>query len=221
MTAPSSKLRVETLVEPMFGENGFVLSVRDGGPCWIIDPGLPPQCEEILAFIKKHRLTVAAVVLTHGHADHIAGLDHILHDWPDAQVMIGREDDLMLTNANANLSAAFGVGLVAPRGADAFLDPGAKLELDGLAWEVLDTSGHTAGGRSFYCPAAGVVITGDALFAGSIGRTDFPGGSERLLIRNIRERLLTLPDKTVVYSGHGPTTTIGQEKRTNPFVGDD
>jgi len=221
MSANPSDIRIETFVEPMFGENGFVISVQDGGPCWIVDPGFPPQCEEILMYITRHQLKPAAIVLTHGHADHIAGVEHILRDWPDLPIWIGREDDRMLIDAHANLSAPFGVCLRAPKSADKFLDPGAKLELDGTVWYVLDTSGHSPGGRSLYCPKAGAVVVGDALFAGSVGRTDFPGSDGARLVRNIREQLFALPDKTVVYSGHGPTTTIGREKRTNPFVGKD
>ena len=211
-------IRIETFLEAMFGENCFVVSVRDGGPCWIIDPSFPPQPEEVLAYVAGHKLQPAALVLTHGHADHIAGVEHILHDWPELPVLIGREDDAMLTDANANLSAPFGVQLVTPKPADTHLEPGQTLELDGTRWDVLDTAGHSPGGRSFYCAEAGVVIVGDALFAGSIGRVDFPGSDAEQLLGNIRNHLFSLPDETVVYTGHGPTTTIGHEKRTNPFV---
>jgi hydroxyacylglutathione hydrolase len=221
MTDKPSDVKIETFLDRMFAENCFVVWVREGGPCWIVDPGFPPQCQEALAFIQTHRLKPAALMLTHGHADHIAGVEHILLDWPEVPIVIGQEDDVMLLDSDANLSAPFGIRLKTPRSADRFLEPGATLDLDGSAWQVLDTSGHSPGGRSLYCPSAGAVIVGDALFAGSIGRTDFPGSNGHLLIRNIREHLLTLPEETVVYSGHGPTTTIGYEKRTNPFVGDD
>jgi hydroxyacylglutathione hydrolase len=218
MTDQATELQIETFVEAMFGENAFVVYLRDGGTCWVIDPSFPPQCQEILSYIADHDLTLAAIVLTHGHADHIAGVEQVLHAWPDAPVWIGQEDDVMLTDANANLSAPFGVQLVMPKSADMHLEHGQLLELDGTKWQVLDTSGHSPGGRSFYCTEAGVVIVGDALFAGSIGRVDFPGSNGPLLLSNIRNHLYTLPDETVVYTGHGPTTTIGHEKRYNPFV---
>jgi len=218
MSSGTVKVKIETFVERMFGENCLVVYTHQGGPCWVIDPGFPPQCEEVLDFIAKHKLTPAAVVLTHGHADHIAGVEHILIDHPDCPVWIGEGDDAMLTNAHANLSAPFGMHMVAPKPADAHLVPGSKLSLDGTTWQVLDTSGHSPGSRSFYCPEAKVVIVGDALFAGSIGRTDFPGADGETLLRNIRQSLFTLLDETVVYSGHGPTTTVGREKRTNPFL---
>ena len=123
----------------------------------------------------------------------------------------------MLTDATANLSGPFGMPItVAP--ADELINPGDELAMGELTWRVLDTSGHTEGGVSFHCPAAGVVITGDALFAGGIGRTDFPGGDMQRLADSIRNNLYTLPPETKVYPGHGPESTIGNEKRLNPFV---
>ncbi|MBN1346887.1 MAG: MBL fold metallo-hydrolase [Phycisphaerae bacterium] len=218
MNRERTTLQIETFVEAMFGENSFVISARDGGSCWIIDPSFPPQCQEATAYIAERGLALAAIVLTHGHADHIAGIEHVLHDWPEAPIWIGAEDDIMLTDARANLSAPFGISLVMPKSAEAHLDPGQTLELDGTRWQVLDTSGHSPGGRSLYCAEAGVVFVGDALFAGSIGRVDLPGSDGDQLLGNIRRNLYTLPDETVVYTGHGPTTTIGVEKTSNPFV---
>ena len=98
------------------------------------------------------------------------------------------------------------------------LPHGATLELDSTRWQVLDTCGHSPGGRSLYCSELGVVFVGDALFAGSIGRVDFPHSNGDQLIRNLREKLMMLPDKTRVISGHGPETTIGHERQTNPFI---
>lgn len=218
MNREQSTLQIETFLEPMFGENCFVISVRDGGACWIVDPSFPPQVEEVVTYVKSRDLTPAAIVLTHGHADHIAGVEHILQEWPDTPVWIGEEDDKMLTDPNANLSAPFGVQLITPKSADRHLTHGQKLELDGTTWEVLDTSGHSPGGRSLYCAEARAVFVGDALFAGSIGRVDFPGSDGDQLLENIRNHLYRLPDETVVYAGHMETTTIGREKASNPFV---
>jgi glyoxylase-like metal-dependent hydrolase (beta-lactamase superfamily II) len=123
----------------------------------------------------------------------------------------------MLSDAAFNLSAPFGLPIVAPP-PDELIEPGEVIEIGPSRWEVLDTSGHTPGGVSFYCAAAGVVIVGDALFAGSIGRCDIPGASEQRLLRNIREKLLSLPEATRVLPGHREETTIGREKRTNPYL---
>ena len=126
----------------------------------------------------------------------------------------------MLTDASANMSAALGFGIVASPPEKA-LSPGDRLDLAGLRWKALDVAGHSPAGLAYYCEQVGVVITGDALFAGSIGRYDFPGSSGPKLLANIRQHLLTLPDDTVVYSGHGPATTIGEERDSNPFLNEE
>jgi len=128
----------------------------------------------------------------------------------------GGEADL-LTDAEKNLSALCGFDItVSP--ADELVEPGQALTLGELSWTLLDTSGHSPGGMSFYCAQAGVVLTGDALFASSIGRTDIPGASQAALLGHIQANLLTLPDDTRILPGHGAATTIGHEKRTNPFL---
>jgi len=216
-----SRLTIKVFVESMFAENGYVVSVptADGEHVgWVIDPGLGRQPEQILAYIQEQRVRVEKIVLTHGHADHVAGVDAVRAAHPGAAVLIGAEDRQMLADAWANLSAPFGFEVTLKTEADGNLSPGMELLLGDTKWEVLDTSGHSPGGRSLYCGSAGVVFTGDALFAGSIGRTDFPGANAEQLIANIRGRLYTLPADTVVYSGHGPTTTIGNERKSNPFV---
>jgi glyoxylase-like metal-dependent hydrolase (beta-lactamase superfamily II) len=126
----------------------------------------------------------------------------------------------MMTDPQLNLSGPFGFQVVLKTPAGGNLEPGMELVLEHTRWVVLDTSGHSPGGRSLYCPQGGVVFSGDALFAGSIGRTDFPGSDHGRLIANIRRHLLTLPEETVVYSGHGPATTVGNERKWNPYVAD-
>ena len=215
------RLEVETFVEATFGENAYVLSTigADGKAVgWVIDPSFEPQAEQLLQYVAERDIRLTRVLLTHGHVDHIAGLDAVHRAWPEAEVLIGRPDEPMLTDANRNLSGPFGMPVSLATAATGDLAPGATLDLGPLNWQVLDTAGHSPGGRSVYCAEAGVVFTGDALFAGSIGRTDFPGSSHFTLIRHIREHLLTLPPETVVYSGHGPATTIANERKFNPYV---
>jgi hydroxyacylglutathione hydrolase len=211
-------LNVETFVEPMFQENALLLWPQGKTDCWLVDPGFDPQDEALAAEVEQHHLTPKAILLTHCHADHLAGVRALQQRLPATPLWAPRDEEHMLGDANANLSAPFGFGVTAPP-ADRLLKPGEQLQLGPLAWNVLDVGGHSPGGLAFYCPAAGIVVVGDALFAGSIGRHDFPGSSQRRLLRNIREHLLTLPPETIVYSGHGPTTTIAREKRYNPFVG--
>jgi glyoxylase-like metal-dependent hydrolase (beta-lactamase superfamily II) len=214
----TNKLRIHITNDDVYMENGYTVSLRDSGPCWVIDPGLPPQASEILEHIRNHKLTPAAIVLTHAHADHIAGVDEVREAYPKLPVYLAREEWPALTQPKHNLSAyvgqSFATRVTDPRD----LPHGSALELDGTKWKVLDVSGHSPGGRALYCAELKMVIVGDALFAGSVGRVDFPHSSGDQLMRNIKGNLLTLPDDTRVLSGHGPETTIGHERKTNPFI---
>lgn len=212
------KLHLSTFTDQMFGENAYVVWLSDGGPCWIIDPGLAPSPPRIIAHIEKHQLKPAALLLTHGHLDHIGGVPDIMTAFPELPIHIALAAKPALTDPNENLSSNYGAGLVVGDYETIDLPEGGTLELDGTSWRIIDTSGHAPGSRSFYCEKADIVIVGDALFAGSVGRVDFHHSNGPELIRNIREKLLTLPGGTVVQSGHGPATTIAREKATNPFV---
>jgi len=208
-------LSIDTFVLGPLETNCYVL--RDGGDCWVVDPGMCPG--SLIRFLQAEDVAVARILLTHGHGDHIAGVDQVAQAFAGASVCCPAGDAAMLSDAEANMSRVFGVTLTAD-GPDELIQPGQELVLGGVTWRVLDAAGHTPGGVSYYCDSAGVVLTGDALFAGSIGRTDIPGASASRLLRNIRENLLVLPDDTRVLPGHGPETTIGMEKRTNPFFAD-
>ena len=182
----------------------------------MIDPGLEP--EAILEFLDERRLLVAAILNTHGHADHIAGNEAMKQRFPQAPLIIGLNDAPLLTDAVLNMSAAFGLPIVSPR-ADQLVREGEVLDLAGIQLEVLDIPGHSPGHVVFVLREQPIMVFGgDVLFRGSIGRTDFPDGSFQRLEAGIQTKLYTLPDDTVIYSGHGPVTKIGHEKRTNPFV---
>ncbi|MCH7719655.1 MAG: MBL fold metallo-hydrolase [Planctomycetes bacterium] len=208
----------EVFNDPMFQQNGRIAYLEDDGPCWLIDPGPPPQASQMIKFVADHGLAPDAVVLTHAHADHIAGVDDVCRAFSDLPIYLAREEWGMLRDANENLSAMAGVPVAVVAEPVYDLPEGAVLELGDTRWHVLDTSGHSPGGRSLYCAEQGVVLAGDALFAQGIGRYDFPHSDGRRLIRNIHEKLMTLPDETRVLSGHGPDTTIGTERRSNPFL---
>ncbi len=214
----SKNLSICITNDDVYMENGYTISLRDSGPCWVIDPGLPPQASDILQHIREHKLTPDAIVLTHAHADHIAGIDEVRETYPNLPVYLAREEWPALTQPKHNLSAYVGQSLATNVHDPRDLPHGSTLELDGTQWKVSDVSGHSPGGRALYCAELKIVIVGDALFAGSVGRVDFPHSSGDQLMRNIKANLLTLPDDTRVLSGHGPETTIGHERKTNPFI---
>jgi len=211
-------IRIDTFVDPQFGENGYVVWTRPGGPCWFIDPGFTPSGANMAALVRRENLKPDALILTHGHLDHIAGIPQILEAFPNVPIIIAREAAPALTDPDENLSADYGFPISLPPHPTQDLPADSTLTLDGVAWRVFDTSGHAPGSRSLYQPEAGIVIVGDALFYRSIGRMDFHHSEGSTLMRNIKANLLTLPDDTKVYSGHGPVTTIGAERRYNPFV---
>lgn len=220
---PHADLDIKAFIDNMFGENAYVLSTKTSDKRrigWVVDPGLGDQPERLLHYVEDQQIELERILLTHGHGDHIAGTDIVASRHPAATVMIAADDEPMLTDPMLNLSAPFGVHVVVQTPVGDRLEPGVELVMGTLRWSVLDTSGHSPGGRSLYCPDAEVVFTGDALFAGSIGRTDFPGSQHTRLISNIQRHLLTLPPDTRVYSGHGPVTTIEREVKFNPFLSD-
>jgi glyoxylase-like metal-dependent hydrolase (beta-lactamase superfamily II) len=185
-------------------------------PCWIIDAGFQPQ--PLLEYVRNQRLQPQKVILTHAHLDHIAGLLEMQQAFPTIDILIHSAEKEFLTDPELNLSAVMDEEIIAPP-ATALLEHGQRLELEGVTFEVRHTPGHSPGGISLIQAQAAVALVGDALFQGSIGRTDFPSSDSATLIQSIRSQLFTLPDATRVLSGHGAPTTIGQEKRGNPYVG--
>jgi glyoxylase-like metal-dependent hydrolase (beta-lactamase superfamily II) len=215
MTTP---LQIQTIESMPFAENTYVAWLPDRRDALVIDPGLEPAL--ILDFLNEQALTPAAILNTHGHGDHIGGNRELKNAFPQAPLIIGANEARLLIDANANLSAPFGAPITSPP-ADRLVHEGDVVEAAGIRLEVLDIPGHSPGHIVFlYRNAPPVVFGGDVLFRGSIGRYDFPGSDGRLLLQGIRDKLFALPPDTVVYPGHGPMTTVGYEKRTNPFVGD-
>jgi glyoxylase-like metal-dependent hydrolase (beta-lactamase superfamily II) len=202
-----------------FAENSYVIWREGSNESVIVDPGFQPAL--IVKAVEQSSTKPVAILLTHGHSDHIAGNKALKERWPDIPILIGEFDADKLTDPMKNLSAMFGASLISPP-ADRLLADHEKITFAGIEWRIAFTPGHCRGhivfiAEQFHPP---VVIGGDVLFAGSIGRTDFPDGNHEQLLSSIRERLFTLPDETIVYPGHNEPTTIGVEKRTNPFLQD-
>ena len=193
------------------GTNAYLLYDAEGGPGLVVDPG--DRGPAMLARIRSLKLDPLTVFLTHGHIDHIGGIDWLRQE-TGARVVVSPEDAGALTDPAVNLSLYMGEPL-AFKAADATIVHGEEISLGRHRGKVIAVPGHTPGGLALAFP--GLVISGDALFAGSIGRSDFPGGNGPLLVRMIRERLLTLGDG-VVLPGHGPETTLAAEGRENPFL---
>lgn len=209
-------LNIRTIVSMPFEENTYVVWRSGLRDCLVIDPGLQPEL--IVDCLREEGLTIRAILNTHGHADHIGGNAAMKELAPDAPLIIGIGDAPMLTDADANLSAGFGLPILSPP-ADRTVREGETIELAGLSLNVLDIPGHSPGHVVFVRAGSPTqVFGGDVLFRGSIGRYDFPGSNGALLLQGIRRKLFTLPDDTVVYPGHGPVTSVGHEKQTNPFL---
>ena len=212
----STPLEIRTIVSMPFAENTYVAWLPERSDCIVIDPGLEP--EKITDFLDGRRLSVAAILNTHGHGDHIGGNARVKEQFPAAPLIIGVNEAHLLTDPNANMSAPFGLPIVSPP-ADRLVREGEFVDAAGIKLEVLDVPGHSPGHVVYlYRDSPNVLFGGDVLFRGSIGRYDFPNADGRLLLDGIRRKLLTLPPDTVVYSGHGPVTTIGEEKASNPFI---
>ncbi|MGQ3684500.1 MAG: MBL fold metallo-hydrolase [Candidatus Loosdrechtia sp.] len=202
----------------------YVVAGKDSSDAMIIDPGA--DAEIIISFLRDKHLTPVMIVLTHGHGDHIGANADLKKAFPDIPICIHEKDLEMLPYPAKNLSilsAFYGSPTVRSPLADRVLKDKDTIGIGGYIFEVIHTPGHTPGGICLYTGSRGggkfpVVFTGDSLFRGGVGRTDFPGCNQEELIRAIKERLFVLDDETVVYPGHGTPTTIGEEKKYNPFV---
>lgn len=186
-----------------------------GKSCWIIDCGYQP--EPMLDAIEEQGLVPEKIILTHAHADHIAGLIEARTRFPDVPIYMHQAEETWMNDPVLNLSAALGLNITAPN-PESFLSEGDTVSLGELEFRIVHTPGHSPGSISLIHEPAKLAFVGDTLFAGSIGRTDFPGSSFETLEESIKTKLYVLDPETVCFPGHGPATTVGQEMNSNPFV---
>ena len=204
----------DTIVVGPLGVNCSILGCEATGQGVVVDPG--DDAERILAQVQQRGLKIVAILNTHGHFDHV-GANRQLTQATGALLYIHQADAPMLERV-AKTAAMYGLpGQNSPQ-PDRLLEDGMLIEFGAHRLQVIHTPGHTQGGCCLYLEAENKLIAGDTLFADGVGRTDLPGGSHQQLVTSIKTRLFTLPDQVQVYPGHGPTTTIGHEKRHNPYL---
>jgi len=211
-------VHLRTLTVGPLETNCYVVSA-EAPDALVIDAGA--DAEAIIAHLDAERLVPAMLVVTHGHSDHIAANAELKRRYDEMKIAVGRADADALASPVKNMSVYVGMRIVSPR-ADRLLDDGDELTVAGLTFRVLALPGHSPGGIGLYTDdlaGAPALFAGDTLFARSVGRTDIAGGDWETLLATIRERIFTLPDDTRVYPGHGPATTVGEERASNPFVG--
>ena len=199
----------------MWQTNSYVVYKEGSEKCWIIDAGFEPG--SMIEFIRTEQLKPEYLIYTHTHLDHIAGTGEICGAFPDIKTAVCSREKGFAGDPVKNLSAMSGMNIAAKE-ADIFLGEGQLLDFEGSSFRVIETPGHSPGGICLYQEDENVLFSGDTLFQGSVGRYDFPGSNGEALFNSIKEKLLVLPDETKAFPGHGGATTIGEEKKHNPFL---
>lgn len=213
-------MQIDKLVLGLYENNSYIVRKDKNSPdCIIIDTGL--SIKTLINFLKKNNLNPLALIVTHGHADHFAGAPLLRKAFHNIKICIHKFDSEMLADPIANLSSLAGAKIIIPP-ADVLFDGEKEIEYANLKFRLIHTPGHTPGGICLYNEKEKVLFSGDTLFSGSIGRTDFAVNDTEKdfaqLVESIKNKLMVLPDDTAVYPGHGQATTIGQEKSQNPYL---
>ena len=208
-------MQVRTFTGGGFGENAYLAVCESSGACVAIDPGA--DAPRLVRAIESEGFDLRAVLLTHAHLDHIEGVGVVRDFAPEVAIWL-HPDDLQLYRRLPESAAYFGLQMEAQPEPTDWLEPGQRFEFGECTFDVRFAPGHAPGHVIFVEADAGIAFVGDVVFQGSIGRTDLPGGDFQTLMKSIREEVLTLPDETMLYTGHGPATTVGRERAMNPFL---
>lgn len=212
-------MKIQTFPLLLFGVNCYVVYDPDAKEAAIIDPGIVDnrEIDTIDDFLKRHSLKVVAVINTHLHIDHALANSGLAEKY--GVPVMAHPDDAFLGSQLKSQAQQFGLPFkIESAGVTTDLKDGDKIKIGNGELEVIHVPGHSPGGIGLYDAKDGFLISGDTLFEGSIGRSDLPGGNLARLLESVKKRFYSLPDETVVYPGHGPSTTIGREKQTNPYV---
>lgn len=210
-------IRIHTLIFNDFGVNTYILEAENQ-ECIIVDAACHSTKEQtsLKELISSRNLQLKLQISTHSHVDHLMGCTFVKNTYQTPWLI--HTDGTTLLNQASAFASMFGLSIEAPTSPDGYVEDGEEIQLGVNKLKILHTPGHAQGSICIYCEAENFVITGDVLFNGSIGRTDLPGGNTETLLNSIAKKLLVLPAETKVYPGHGPTTTIGDEKRNNPYL---
>ena len=208
-------MEIRTFTGGGFGENAYLAVCEATAKCVAVDPG--GGTPELVRDIRQSELQLVAVLLTHAHLDHIECVNDVRAYAPDVPIWL-HPDDLALYRGVERQAAMFGLRAEAQPEPTDMLVPGEPFTFGSCTFDVRFTPGHAPGHVTFYSAPDGIALVGDVVFQGSIGRTDLPGGDLKTLMTSIRSKVLTLPDDTVLYPGHGPATTVGHERVGNPFL---
>lgn len=207
-------MRITNLPSGALQANTYLAVDEKTNEGFIVDPG--GYNKVLTKEVRDNDVKIKYIILTHGHSDHICGVNEHKAEFPDAKIVVYKDEEAMLENPNLNQSPGFGVPYSTK--ADILVSDGDELKVGDVTLKFIHTPGHTEGGMCIYVKEAKALFSGDTLFRQSIGRTDFPGGSYKEIMDSIRKKLFLLPDDTNVFPGHMGTTSIGFEKENNPFV---
>ena len=207
-------MRITNLPSGALHANTYLAVDEKTNEGFIVDPG--GYNKVLTKEVRDNDVNIKYIILTHGHSDHICGVNEHKAEFPDAKIVAYKDEEAMLENPNLNQSPGFGVPYSTK--ADILVSDGDELKVGDVTLKFIHTPGHTEGGMCIYVKEAKALFSGDTLFRQSIGRTDFPGGSYKEIMDSIRKKLFLLPDDTNVFPGHMGTTSIGFEKENNPFV---